>query len=127
MDDVVLVLVVEEDVWRRYQGRAILPIHTGDALLSGQSIHAPVISTFSDPAIQSTICIFPLPSLMKPPATAPTSIIAKAKARLFRLILLFQPPTSCGSEARSHNILVSTTLGISLRFRTLLPIIWPAD
>ena len=121
------VLVVEVDSFGTRAKRSIFQFHTDMALLSGQRIQAPVIRTFKPPATQSTICIFPLPSLINPPATAPTSIITKARARLFRLMLVFHPPTSWGSEARSHNILVSTTLGISLKFSTLLPMIWPAD
>jgi len=96
-------------------------------LLSGHNIQANVISIFMPPAIQSTTCIFPVPSDMNPPATAPTNMHIKASTLRFLLIFSFNGAVSFGSEDRSHNIDVRTTLGISARFKVLLPMIWPED
>lgn len=81
---------------------------------------------FVPAAVHSAVCTPPVALAIHPPAIAPTRIPRKANARRFRLAFDVRRANRAGSDAMSHSRLVTTTVGISLKSRMRLPIIWPA-
>ena len=72
--------------------------------------------------------LIPAASLeIHPPATAPAKIPKNPNTRPFRLIFPVSGAASAGSDAKSHNTLVTTSVGISLMLEILLPTTCPAD
>lgn len=101
--------------------------YTAISHFSGQSIQEDMINIFIPPAIHSTVCIPPVTLEIHPPMMAPTKMPVNASALRFLFTFFRSGLASSGSDAISYSMLVTTTVGISLKFKLRLPTSWPAD